>query len=223
MTIGFTGAASAEVLEFGWSGTVSSLDPSFVAALPAGSGVTLGSQAWARFEFESTTPDSDPSLSTGDYVGALISFRLRVGSIEFTQQTENPSNSIIVFSDPLFGFYEPQTTADASSPIQGFPDLKADVLFIPVSPTQIPDDSLVLTIPDPVDWSTASSAVLDPNGAVLLDVQLEAICVGPCQSSGGPWPVPTIDPQIVIILLTVLIACGSWQLKRRTDRDHTAQ
>lgn len=192
--IGIAGSAAAEIIEFAWSGTVSSVDPDFAAALPAGSGVALGAEAFVRVEFESTTPDQDPSESTGDYIGAITSFALRAGSLVFTQQVAAPSNSIVVFSDPLFGFYEPLTTVDPSTPIAGFPELTGDVFFVPLSTQQIPDDSLLLTIPDPVEWRTAASGVLDSTGAVLLDVKLDAIAL------------PEPDPRLSLIVGSALLA-----------------
>jgi hypothetical protein len=212
------GNAHAETLEFGWSGTVSAVDPAFAAALPAGSGITLGSPAFVRFHFESTTPDQDPSTTAGDYAGALTSFRLQVGSLEFTQQLEAPSNSIVVVSDPLFAFYEPQTSIDPSSPISGFPDLRGDVLFIPNTVEQIPDDSLFLTPPDPPLWSTASSAVLDPGGAVLLDVQLDAICVGACQPPDLGAPVPALGGYGLALLAAGIGTIGYRAARRQAPR-----
>jgi hypothetical protein len=185
--IGIAVPAAGERIVFAWSGTVSSVDPDFAAALPADSGVIPGADAFVRFEFESTTPDQDPSESAGDYVGAITSFALRAGSLIFVQRIDAPANTIVIVSDPLFGFYEPLTTVDPSTPIAGFQDLKGDVFFIPISTQQIPDDSLLLTIPDPVEWSTAASGVLDPAGAVLLDVRLDATAL------------PEPDPRLALI------------------------
>ncbi len=70
-------AGWAAEIEFGWSGTVSSVDPGLAAALPPGSGIEPGATAFVAFVFESTTPDADPLPTTGDYQGALLSWTLR--------------------------------------------------------------------------------------------------------------------------------------------------
>jgi len=220
LTAMFTGlgpaaGARAEILEFGWSGTVLSVDPAFASELPVNSGIGPGSSAFVRFEFESTTPDQDPSLSTGDYVGSITSFTLQIGSFAFTQQTGAALNSIIVFSDAVFGFYEPQTSVAPSTPIAGFADLRSDVFFTPFTPSQILDDSLFLAIPDPPDWSTAVSGVLDPTGSVLVEVRLDAICVDACQPP-DPTAVPTLHGIGLVTIVGAMLVVGCLALARAT-------
>jgi hypothetical protein len=177
----------AEIREFGWYGTVGQMDPAFASALPPGANIAVGSPAFVRYEFETTTPDLDLTPTAGDYVGALTSFTTRIGSFAFTQRIGGPANSIVTLADSLFRFYESVTSVDPSLSIPTYPDLRGDVLFEPITPVQIPNDDLLLTVPDPDAWSTASSGVLGPTGTVLLDIDLVAICVGSCQ----PVPEPT--------------------------------
>jgi len=157
----------------------------------------------------------DPSASTGDYVGAITSFTLQVGDFYLTQQVSPSANSIIVFTDPLFGFYEPLTSVDPSAPLSGLGDLRGDVFFVPVSTTQILDDSLFLTPPDPAAWSSASAGLLDSMGGVLLDVQLDAICTGVCQPPLPAPNVPLLGRTRVGLLLGVLLVAGTLALARR--------
>lgn len=198
-------AADASVVSFGWSGSVKSITPAFAAALPPGSGLVVGAPAYVRYDFESTTVDQNAATSTGNFAGALRSFTLQTSSFAFTQHTGGPVNTINVFEDPLFGFYEPVTTVDPSSPLATFPSLRGEVLFIPTTPSQIPSDALLLTIPDPTQWATASSAILDPNGSVVLELDLGAVCTGSCQPR---WPqaVPTLALDGRAVLVGMLLA-----------------
>ena len=187
-------SAHAEIREFGWYGTVGRLDPAFASALPLGANIAVGSPAFVRFEFETTTPDQDATPNGGNYVGALTSFTTRIGSFTFTKRVGGPANTIVILADSFFRFYEPLTSVDPSSPIPTYPDLRGDVLFEPNTPVQIPNDDLLLAVPDPDVWRTASSGVLGPTGTVLIDIDLVAICVGSCQ------PVP--EPASALMVAT---------------------
>jgi hypothetical protein len=185
-TILLATSAQAEIREFGWYGTVRQIDPAFAASLPAGSNVVVGSPALVRYEFETTTTDQDPTTNGGNYVGALTSFSIRIGTLGFTRRLGGASNSISILADSFFRFYEAVTTVDPSSPIANIPELRGDVFFEPQLPTQIASDDLLLTVPDPDAWSTAASGLLNPTGAALLDIDLLAVCVGTCQSVPEP-------------------------------------
>lgn len=179
-------SAHAEVLEFGWYGTVAQIDPTFASALPIGSNILVGSPTFVRYEFETTTPDQDLTTTGGNYIGALTSFTIRIGTFSFTKRIGGASNTILLLAETFFRFYESVTSVDPSSPIPSYPDLRGDVLFEPSMPVQISNDDLLLTVPDPDLWATASSGVLSPSGAVLLDVDLLAVCVGSCQTVPEP-------------------------------------
>ena len=192
-------SAHAEIREFGWYGTVGRIDPAFAGALPLGSNIAVGSPAFVRFEFETTTPDRDPTPNGGDYTGALTSFTTRIGSFTFAKRVGGPANSIVILSDAFFRFYEPLTSVDPSSPIPTYPDLRGDVLFEPNTPVQLSNDDLLVTVPDPDVWRTASSGVLGPSGTVLLDIDLVAICVGSCQ------PVPEPASALMVAIGALLL------------------
>lgn len=207
-------SARAEIREFGWYGTVRQIAPDFASALPPEANVAVAHPAFVRYAFETTTPDQDPTPTGGNYVGALTSFTIRIGDYGFTQRVAGPSNAIMVLADSFFRFYEAVTSVDPPSPIPGHPDLRGDVLFEPRTPSQIPSGDLILTVPDPDDWSTASSAFLSPIGEVLLEVDLVAICIGTCQ------PVP--EPASGLAWAVGLVSLAGWG-RRRGRRRSIAQ
>jgi hypothetical protein len=210
-------SASAAEIEFGWSGTVSSLDPALAAVLPPGSGVLPGANGWVRYVFESTTADADPGdPDTGAYPGALRSWSLQVGSYLFRFDAGGSVNTIDVLIDPFLTLYEATASVTATPPLSGFPALNSDVLFLSLQSDALPDDSLLLSPPDPTDpkWDIPAAAIIDPATATtLIDIDLTAICTGACQPGPPSPPVPMPVPGAAIAVLGAgLVLCGSRML-----------
>jgi hypothetical protein len=186
--------APAAEIEFGWSGTVTVVDPSLAAALPPDSGIAPGGNAWVAFVFESTTPDANPDPSRGDYPGALVSWTLQVGNFVFTRDASGPTNQIEILRDPLVTLYEPASSVVATPLIPGFSNVESDVLFLSFQESALPNDALPLSPLDPADWDDSIAGILDPaTGDPLIDIELTAICTGACQPP-LPNPVPMLGP-----------------------------
>jgi len=222
IAVAWPGLAAAAQVEFGWSGTVTSVNPAFAAALPPGSGISVGAQAWVVYVFESTTPDASPGdPMLGDYQGALVSYRLQVGGLVFSRAPGTLPNEIVVVPQTGFESYQALSAVDASQPIPGFSVLDSDVFFISqMGGGILTGDSLPLTPFDPLAWDLATTGLTDGASTTLLDVELGAVCLGVCQPSTPPSPVPLGWGSG---LAAVLAAAGSGCLGWRRRRSHPAE
>ncbi len=171
--------ASAVEIEFGWSGTVAEVEAGLAAALPPGSGVTVGAPVFVRYTFESTTPDSDGLPMLGDYQNAVVRWSLQVGDYVFTQDAAPLINQILVLFEFGLVIYEAVDSVVASPPLPGQSNLESDVFFLSFNSGQLPSDDLPLSQLDldPTDtgWDTAAAGILDGMGTILIDVDLDAI------------------------------------------------
>jgi len=204
-----TRMAAAAVLEFGWSGTVTDIDPTLAAALPPNTELQLGAPAFVHMKFESATQDTLPGdPQEADYQGAITEFVLVAGEFVFRQQVSPAENTILLLVQPGFAIYEPVTTVDAAPALPGNPLIDGDVFFVS-STNPLPDDSLPLVSPDPdplavPKWDSANAGILDDYGNVLIDLTLTEICTGACQpltTGGDPVPVGGGAGWLVLTLL----------------------
>ena len=206
------GPSTAAEVEFGWTGTVTSVDPGLAAALPPGSGIQAGATAWGSYRFESTTPDANPVDPTdGDYQGALVGWTLQVGTYLFTHGPAGPTNEIGVFLDPLLTTYGPIDSVIATPALPGAPTLEADVFFLSLTGGQLPDDSLLLSPPDPADWDVASAGVFEVGVGQLIDIDLDATCLGPCAV-----PVPVLPWAAGGLAVSLLLGAVGGLISSRT-------
>ena len=217
IAVAWPGLAAAAQVEFGWSGTVTSVNPAFAAALPPGSGISVGTPAWVVYVFESTTPDlspGDPML--GDYQGALASYRLQVGSLVFSRTPGSPPNEIVVLPQTGLESYQALSAVDASQPIAGFSVLDSDVFFISqMGGGILAGDSLPVTPLDPLAWDVATTGLTDGASTTLLDIELGAICLGACQPSAPPSPVPLgLGSGLAAMLAVAGSGCLTWRRRR---------
>ena len=202
-------SASAAEIEFGWSGTVTTIEAGFAAALPPGSGITVGAPVFVKYVFESTTPDLEASGTVGDYQNALVSWSLQVGDYTFTQDAGGATNEIDVVLQLGLNIYEAIESVVASPPIPGQSNLESDVFFLSLASGQLANDSLPLSQSelDPTDagWDIAATGILAATGTLLFDVDLDAICTGACQP---PFAVPV--PSGVGRGLVVALCALGW-------------
>lgn len=210
-------SASAAEIEFGWSGTVINVEAGFAAALPPGSGVTVGAPVFVKYVFESTTPDIDISGTLGDYPNALVSWSLQVGDFIFTQDAGGATNEIDVVLQMGLVIYEAIESVVASPPIPGQTNLESDVFFLSLTSGQLPNDSLPLVQSelDPTDpgWDIASTGILDGAGTLLIEADLDAICTGACQP-----PLPVTVPSGGGTGLVVVLGAIGWLAACRPPR-----
>lgn len=171
--------ASAVEIEFGWSGTVAEVEAGLAAALPPGSGVTVGAPVFVRYTFESTTPDSHELPMLGDYQDAVVSWSLQVGDYVFTQDGALSTNQIVVLFEFGLVIYEAVDSVVASPPLPGQSNLESDVFFLSFNSSQLLNDDLPLSQldldPTDIGWDTAAAGILDGMGTILIDVDLDAI------------------------------------------------
>jgi hypothetical protein len=191
------GPGWAAEIEFGWQGTVTAVDASLAAALPPGSGIEVGADAWVKYVFESTTPDADSDPTVGDYQGALVSWTTRVGGYTFRHDPAGSKNAIgIAIIDDFFGpttLYEPVDSVISTPPLPGSPTPFGEVFFIDYSANKLPDDSLPTAPLEPGTWDESATGIFDAGCTgcdPLIDINLTAVCLGSCQPSLQPPDVP---------------------------------
>jgi hypothetical protein len=208
----------AAVIEVGYEGTIQGLDAGFAATLPPGSPIYVGAPVIINYAFESTTSDTDASDTSGIYSGAITSFTIYVGAQVFDHDAGGAFNEIDVFLEGLLTIYQPVDSVIASPPLPGFPVLEADVIFVSVAGSPLPDDSLPLDLPDPADtaWDSAEAGISDDVKTLLIDIELTSKCSGACAvPTPGPAPVPSGGASWLTVVL-MIVGAGMLQRRYRT-------
>ena len=210
-----TPALAAEV-EFGWTGSVATVDPSFAAALPPDSGLAPGATVWVSYVFDDTVPDANPGDATvGEYPNALVAYTLQVGNLVFRHTPGGSPNTIGVYPQAGFESYQALNSVTASPAVPGYANLDSDVFFGSQQSGLLPDDSLPLSPLDPPQWEIATTGLTDGGSTTLFDADLTSICVGACQPTPPPAPVPLDERWPLAVLI---LACGVVLLAKTPSR-----
>lgn len=187
------GPGRAAEVEFGWTGTVTAVDPTLAAALPPGSGIEVGADIWVNYVFESTTSDGNSDPTVGEYPGALLNWNVYIGNYWFRHDASGSTNiiGILLLNDPYGGdvtVYEPVDSVISRPPLPGLPTLESDVFFLHYTSDKLPNDNLPLTPLVPSSWDQAYGGIFDASGPTkVIDFDLVAVCTGSCQPA---QPVP---------------------------------
>ena len=184
MVIVLAGAGRAAEVEIGWVGTVGSVDAALAAALPPDSCIAVGATAWGSYVFESTTPDSDPDPGVGSYPSSLVAWTTLVGKYAF-EHSGSGTNQIEIFLDMSLTTYEPIDGIVATPALPGPLGLEADVFFLDLQASALPDDALPLSPLDPASWDVANAGIFDAAGPILIDIELSQTCSGRCPGMPG--------------------------------------
>ncbi len=211
-------SASAAVVQVGYEGVVQEVNPALAALLPPGTPVVLDAPVVVNFDFESTTPDTDPDNGSGVYTGAITNFTIAIGGQIFSHRVAGPKNEIDILIDPLLTIYQPVDSVVGVPELPGYPVLEADVIFIAAQASPLADDSLPLVAPDPVDpdWPTSEAALYDDMNMLLIDINLTSKCAGACPIVGVPVPVGGAP-----VLIGALAAAGFGLLAHTARRSRS--
>jgi hypothetical protein len=180
------GTAAAAEVEFGWTGTIVAVDPGLAVSLPALAGIEVGASVVGSYMFESTTPDAEPSPTEGQYPGAIVSWRMQLGIYSVDRDPAGPLNGIDVVRDLYFSLYQALASVAATPPFPGFAALDAEVFLLSIRPTGLTTDDLPLSPPSLELWDQTSAGLFSRGSTTpLVDIQLTALCAGPCPDSDG--------------------------------------
>jgi hypothetical protein len=179
-------AGRAEQVQFGWTGTIVSVDAALASTLPVNSGIQVGAAVSGAYVFESTTPDVLPSLTEGRYPGALLQWDAHLGIYALSHHPQGTANVIDVVRDSFFVLYEVVDEVTATPSLPGFTTLKADVFLSGFTPGALISDDLPLSPPNLSFWDMTSVGLFQPGSSVpLIDIRLVALCAGRCPDSDG--------------------------------------
>ncbi|MFM9995064.1 MAG: hypothetical protein ACKVU4_04600 [Phycisphaerales bacterium] len=121
------GAAHADIIRFKFAGTIDEISGPVIAPIQVGDSFTFA------YNFDTTTPDSDPAPNFGQYNGTIILFEGEAGSFTFKLQ----SGDISVLDN---GFAGDTYHAQAQGPINLYTLNLGDFGFGALTGDELPDD-----------------------------------------------------------------------------------
>ena len=150
--------AIAVDITFGFSGIVTAVDPSLTAEF------SVGEQVLGSYTFDSTTPDSDPDVTVGEYTNAVSDFSATFGG-DYTV-TEGANNVISVGDDAPNDAYTVLLTDPVAPTVAGLDLAVLAIGLIDTSATVFNSDALPLTPPDisGFDFDSSFSLYFNPSG-----------------------------------------------------------
>ena len=167
-------------------------------------GVVAGAPFSATITLDSLTPDTDPSPSFGQYLGAVLEMAFTAGSFHASAGPA-PSSGDLVINVGLQALIADAAQSDGADTLFDNPLLALQVVGAPGTFTQAipvhppPVSSLQpFNLHDPLLGIASSFGVLGSDGGPLLQIQ----------SQIETWvvPEPEVDAVIVALVLAVLAA-----------------
>jgi hypothetical protein len=157
LLVAFAGGARAEPITFVFTGTVSTVDDRFGLLDRS---VTVGTRFTGSYTFESTTPDSNPDPTVGDYWHRVPGYGITVTLGNYTFRT-NPAD-VEFLLEVVHRAPPPASTGDnyllrsyRNSPLA--PGLLVDHISWQLDDptgTALSSDALPLTPPNLADWTS---------------------------------------------------------------------
>lgn len=188
------GRADAALVRWYFAGRVVQVTGDFGGSSPAKIqalaelGVTANATISGSFAFESTTPDSDPSMAIGEYLGTISDLQARVGTYAVGMGTGPAEASAMIVGTPAAPFGPALFTSAAGA---DSPRLAASGLLFALDlaggSLPIATDALPTTPPDPALAGDVSFALVSHNEYVIV-LQLDSL------GATAPAPVSTLPP-----------------------------
>jgi len=204
--VGGFSTAHAVPLTFAYEGTVNVAEGD-TAALQAAADAFLGATLFFQYTFESTTPDTNLSASTGTYAAPIAFFVTVLGN------TYLGGTGTITVDNNLFGLFDSyfvraQAAGIAGPPLVGAPPDNLVLAFFDLTSTAFSSDTLPITPPDPADFPPPSvpRLVVEGEDGGGNEWNITATQVRPAA------PIP--EPTTMLLLGSGLAGLLAWRMRK---------